>query len=123
MRRSKKEPQRLHPEIGIRIRMLRLARKWNQGELSYNAKITPAHLGLIERGKQNPTLDTRYKIADGLQVKLDELFQFDEPADPSQPAYQLSYLQSRLNRLPPDQQRKFYHCVEPFLELLELPKE
>lgn len=70
-------------QLGKRIRELRTERQMSQEELSFKAKISPAHLGQIERGLKSPTIDTIAKIASALDVPVANLFTMDAvPADP-----------------------------------------
>jgi len=59
--------------IGRRIRMYRLKRNWSQEFLSEKADVTPAHFSHIERGNTKPSLPTLLRIANALDVSLDEL--------------------------------------------------
>jgi len=55
--------------IGSTIRKLRTERKKTQDELSGLAGIARSHLAAIESGKNSPTVETLWKIADALNIK------------------------------------------------------
>ncbi len=55
--------------IGSTIRALRTERKKTQDELSGLAGIARSHLAAIESGKNSPTVETLWQIADALNVK------------------------------------------------------
>lgn len=64
--------------LGRRIRDIRKAKGWTQEALGSRADISYKFIGEIERGQQNPSLDTLVKIADALEVELSELLRFNE---------------------------------------------
>lgn len=59
--------------IGHRIRQYRLDRALSQEVLSEKADVTPAHLSHIERGNTKPSLPTLIRIANALEVSIDDL--------------------------------------------------
>lgn len=59
--------------LGKRIHDHRVAKKWTQQMLSEKCDITPTNISHIERAKINPSLETLVKIANALEVGLDEL--------------------------------------------------
>jgi transcriptional regulator with XRE-family HTH domain len=62
--------------IGLRIRELRRAGKLSQEALAEKTGISSKYLSSIERGKENPTLDTVINLAGALGVEIHELFNF-----------------------------------------------
>lgn len=60
--------------IGQRIKELRRAGGLSQESLAERMGISSKYLSSIERGKENPTLDTFIGIATALDVELCELF-------------------------------------------------
>ena len=69
--------------IGSRIQEIRNKKGITQDRLSEKAGISPKYLSSIERGKENPTLDTILKLARSLDVKPDEFFTHLEIEDPA----------------------------------------
>ncbi len=64
--------------LGKRIRSLRNIKGWTQEELGRRADLSYKFIGEIERGQQNPSLDTIVKIAAAMKVELLELFRFEQ---------------------------------------------
>ncbi len=64
--------------LGRRIRGLRNIKGWTQEELGRRADLSYKFIGEIERGQQNPSLDTIVKIAAAMKVEPLELFRFEQ---------------------------------------------
>lgn len=60
--------------IGIRIGNIRKKMGLTQEELAAKMDIGPKYLSSIERGKENPTLNTLIKLSQALEVDLGEIF-------------------------------------------------
>ena len=60
--------------IGARIKDLRTAKGITQDRLSELVGINSKYLSSIERGKENPTLNTILKLAEALDAKVDDIF-------------------------------------------------
>ena len=63
---------------GIIIRRLRLARGMTQDVLSGLANIPRSHLAMIEAGTKNASVDTLWRIAQALGLRLSELMRMVE---------------------------------------------
>ena len=63
---------------GERLRQLRCARALSQEQLALRAGITPAYLGLVERGQRNPTVNTIEALCNVLNISLSEFFSTEE---------------------------------------------
>ncbi|MBE6617690.1 MAG: helix-turn-helix transcriptional regulator [Ruminococcaceae bacterium] len=59
---------------GERIKELRNERSLSQERLALNAGITPAYLGLVERGKRNATVATIECVCVALNISLADFF-------------------------------------------------
>ncbi len=59
--------------IGDRIRQLRKERGLSQEELGYKSDLHYTHIGAIERGEKNWSIDTLVKVAGGLGVSINDL--------------------------------------------------
>ncbi len=68
--------------IGIRTKSLRRARGLTQEELAERTGLSVNYLSRIERGLENPTLDTLLGLAKALKVEPLDLFTFEHEADP-----------------------------------------
>lgn len=62
--------------IGARIKSLRQSLSLTQEQLSEKMDISPKYLSSIERGKENPTLNKLIKLADSLEIEIQEVFNF-----------------------------------------------
>lgn len=60
--------------LGSRIVELRNRRGWNQKELARRADLRPARLSTLELGVKRPRLEEFVRIADALEISLDELW-------------------------------------------------
>ena len=59
--------------IGKRIQELRKQRKWTQSKLAELSEVEPSNISHIERAATKLSLPTLIKIANALEVSLDEL--------------------------------------------------
>lgn len=55
------------------MRTLRLKRKWSQDVFADRSGLNRAHVGEIERGESNVTIQTLKIVADTLGVKISDL--------------------------------------------------
>ncbi len=62
--------------FGSNIRKARKRKGIAQEDLAHSAGIDRSHMGVIERGKGNPTLKTIVRIANKLGVRAKDLFDF-----------------------------------------------
>ena len=69
----KKSRETISNIIGERIRMFRTEQKLSQEELAFASELHPAYIGKVERGDKCPTIETLYKIANGLKLPLHTL--------------------------------------------------
>ena len=60
--------------IGVRIKDIRNRRGFTQEELAEKVDINPKYLSSIERGNENPTLNTLIKLSESLDVNLNDIF-------------------------------------------------
>ncbi|MEW6684461.1 MAG: helix-turn-helix transcriptional regulator [Nitrospirota bacterium] len=63
--------------IGRRIKTLRTRLRLTQDQLSERVGISPQYLSNIERGRENPTLDTLLRLAESLRVQPWEMLVVD----------------------------------------------
>lgn len=70
--------------IGDRIRDLRKKKGLSQEALGWKAKLHYTYIGAVERGEKNVSIITLNKIAKGLGVGINDIFNFSrEVNDPS----------------------------------------
>lgn len=70
----------LSKTVGMRIRTIRKSKKLSQEALAFEADMHPAQIGQIERGENNPTIDTLDKILSAMDSSFTELFSFENKA-------------------------------------------
>ena len=70
--------------IGSRIKDIRNKKGLTQEQLSEKMEINPKYLSSIERGRENPTLNTLIKVSESLEVDLGEIFNFVQIQDPEE---------------------------------------
>ena len=68
------QPNRTLRALANRIKELRDRKGISQEELAHRAGLSRTGMGFLETGKRWPRLDTLMKVADGLNITLDELF-------------------------------------------------
>lgn len=65
--------QDIQKRIGAKIRALRLKKGWSQDVFAERCGLHRAHMGEIERGESNVTVQTLKIIADALGVRVRDL--------------------------------------------------
>jgi transcriptional regulator with XRE-family HTH domain len=63
--------------LGRRVRELRKRRELTQEELAEKAGLDVKFVGSIERGTENPSVQTIQKLAHALSIKVYQIFEFD----------------------------------------------
>lgn len=61
--------------IGKQIREARLQKSWNQDQLAEKTNLSLAYIGMIERGKKIPKLETFIRIINTLEISADVVLQ------------------------------------------------
>ena len=64
--------------MNMKLRLARVAKNLSQQELADEVGVTRQTIGLVEKGKYNPTLNLCIKIAKALDRTLDQLFWEEE---------------------------------------------
>ena len=70
--------------IGARVKEIRNKKGLTQEQLSERMEINPKYLSSIERGNENPTLNTLIKLSESLEVDLGEIFSLIQIEDPGE---------------------------------------
>lgn len=65
--------QDIQTQIGARVRALRRKKGWSQDLFADKSGLNRAHVGEIERGESNVTIQTLKIIADTLKVRISDL--------------------------------------------------
>lgn len=63
-------------QLGQSIKSIRNEKKLSQEKLADLADLHPSHMGQIERGERNASIDTLAKIVNALDITFEELFKF-----------------------------------------------
>ena len=61
-------------ELGMRVRYLREQKKMTLEDLAFESNMNKNYLSDLERGNRNPTVKILTRIAEALEVTLEELF-------------------------------------------------
>lgn len=65
--------QAIQQKVGARVRALRKKRGWSQDVFADRTGLHRAHVGEIERGESNVTLQTLKILADARDVRIEDL--------------------------------------------------
>ncbi len=65
--------QDIQKKVGTRVRELRKQKGWSQDVFADKTGLHRAHIGEIERGESNVTLQTLKILADALGVRIGDL--------------------------------------------------
>ena len=71
--------------LGLRVKAIRTQLGLSQEELAFRCGMHASHIGFLERGQRNPSLDTLERLSLGLGVPLMTLFDYEN--EPSVPVY------------------------------------
>lgn len=64
-------------KFGKRVKHLRIEQGLSQEELAFRSDLYRTYIGMVERAERSITLCNIYKIANGLNVTLQELFDYE----------------------------------------------
>ena len=105
-------------KIGERIKEFRTEQKLSQEELAFSAEIHPAYIGKVERGEKCPTIETLYKIANGLKIPLHKLINIDSDTT-SDETDALHRIRNTVDGLTPEQSIQIAEIVEKITQLMK----
>ena len=97
--------------IGQRIQGLRKQQKMSQEELALLSDIHPAYLGRVERGEKCPTVQTLFKISQGLKVPLSQITDVEAPLEHTN-LEAMQRIQNAMDGLNPDEAMIISEIVE-----------
>ena len=72
--RRRRHPQNAARDLGQRVRALRHARGWSQERLAAEVALDRSYIAGIEVGARNPSLKALEQLAQGLHVRIADLF-------------------------------------------------
>ena len=103
--------QDIQTKIGSRLRVFRILHQYSIEELAHKAGLNPAHLGKIERGERNFTIQSLDKIVKALEISYVDLFDFEKEATPVENPI-ISKTLSYLSTLTAKEQEHIYKTVQ-----------
>lgn len=101
-------------EFGKKLKAIRTSRHLSQEELAFQCNMQASHIGQIERGQKNPTLDTLQKISKGLNIPLTELLNFNTEPNLESTNSTIIRINAYLASLSPRQQEHVLAIVKTF---------
>lgn len=104
----------LSKKLGLRIRELRIANGYKQGELADLLNMERSNLTRIENGKQRPNDDNIIKLAEILNVEIKDLFDFGHFIDKKSI---ISYIIDNLNDLNETELKYIYKTITNIKQL------
>lgn len=112
------EREKITNIVGMRIRDFRILKKMSQEALAFDSDIHPAYLSKLERGEKCPTIETIYKICNGLKIPMSQLLDIStEPMPSSEEA--IKRINSALAKVTDEKAIKIAQIVEEIVELSE----
>ena len=61
-------------DMNNRIRVLRAEKGWSQAELAERVQVSRNSINAVENGKFDPSLPLAFRIADALELKIEDVF-------------------------------------------------
>lgn len=108
------------PEIGTQLRLWRKHLDLKQEELEVRAGLSHNAVSRIERGLVSPKFDTIDRLAQSLNISVEELqFRTPRTAIKEERAHYLESVVERISRLPEVKQKRMLESISPLLDLLE----
>jgi len=98
--------------IGMRIAELRNSKGFTQEQLAGRMEISSKYLSSIERGKENPTLDTFIKLSESLGVNIEDIFRLIQIEDSGK---RKSMVTSLVNKADADQLKLAYKILSAII--------
>ena len=104
-------------EVGARIRYFRTEKKISQEKLSELSDLHPSYIGQLERGEKTPSVETIYKITQGLDMSLSDFFvNLESVAGKSDETYAMkSY--KLIEYQPANDQRHLYNILNEIISM------
>ena len=101
----------IQQKLGARLRTFRMIRQYSIEELAHKAGLNPAHLGKIERGERNFTIQSLDKIVQALDISYATLFRFETEVTPVENPTILKTV-SYLTEMTAKEQEHIYRTVQ-----------
>ncbi len=99
--------------IGKHFREKRLQKSWTQEEVAERLNLSPAYIGMIERGEKIPKLETFVRMINELGLAADIALE-----DVTNHGYQVRMSQyiDKIEGLPKEKQRQIYEVLDVMLK-------
>jgi transcriptional regulator with XRE-family HTH domain len=101
--------------IGERVRNFRKKLGLSQEELAHRASLHFTYIGQLERGEKNATIESMSKVANALEITLEELFRNTQTKDKFI-SYELGQIISLLDDRSESDQRAILTFIEALLQ-------
>lgn len=96
-----------------------MERGLSQEKLALDAEITPAYLGLVERGKRNATVVIIERICDALNISLSEFFDVGSQTKPAEDDIDKQIL-AHIASFSEDEKMAFLHLTKNVIQLRQM---
>jgi transcriptional regulator with XRE-family HTH domain len=103
--------------VGMRIRDFRTMKKMSQESLAFESDIHPAFLSQVERGEKCPSLETIYKICEGLKIPMSQLIDFSAETGPTN-AEAIERIKKSLENVPAEKAVRIAQIIEEMIDLM-----
>ena len=111
------EPAELASLVGERIRKIRKEEGLSLELFALRCDMNAAYVGHIERGVQNPTLNTLERICKGLDISVEDLF-IDKSATVDMNTAALQYLSQITRDLSPEQFHRLLNIIKEIVAVM-----
>lgn len=105
-------------EVGQRIRFYRKERNMSQERLAEVCNFHPTYIGQLERGEKNATLESIYRITQGLEISMSQFLEHIDAFEKEGESIPLQ-VYHQLLPLSREKQKKAKKVWEDILELME----
>ena len=112
------EPSELASMVGERIRRIRKEEGLSLELFALRCDMNAAYIGHIERGVQNPTLNTLERICKGLDISVEDLFK-DKDSTVDMNSATMHYLAQITSDLSPEQFYRLLNIIKDIIELIK----
>lgn len=111
------EPVELASLVGERIRKIRKEEGLSLELFALRCDMNAAYVGHIERGVQNPTLNTLERICKGLDISVEDLF-IDKSATVDMNTAALQYFSQITRDLSPEQFHQLLNIIKEIVAVM-----
>lgn len=116
--RPESEQSELASVVGERIRRIRKEEGLSLELFALRCDMNAAYIGHIERGVQNPTLNTLERICKGLDISVEDLFK-DKNSTVDMNSATMHYLAQITSDLSPEQFYRLLNIIKDIIELIK----